>query len=412
MSHPFNLAMLNRKNLIHTIPTVSAHGTTPVGPKGLYNLKSNQAVNLNVQSRFHDINPQTTPSTFSSANFMDYKIPQNVQVLDKITLYFTIANADATNAWEADLSTEFWTRRIEVRQAGEVLQTIEPLDSYLRHTTLKNEEELEHQEARNGLDAVTYKDDATTLTVDAASGGTYSLDVETLLDQTQMLISGLRHEITIRVYLENIANFSNSAENADITLSSSKMRLREQFYTEQEEQQMKQRYNGDVDHRFCDALIETRTETLTGSTNNKIITQNFDNELSAVTFVVIRDMSAIEDNSHTFIKCENIHFEDQSGHNLNNGVVWSDADLRNYVYPMYFPNNMSISSGNLYIYPFVHCVDPVASIKKGVNSGYDVLKRNHRVVLNPSSTLTSHQIDIVNYVYRHARVSQGVIKIY
>ena len=321
MSHPFNLAMLNRKNLIHTIPTVDPNAFAQIGPKGLFNLKANQAINLNVQSRFHDINPQTTPTTFSSSNFMDFKIPQTVNVLDKMTYYMTLANADGSNAWIADQPTEFWVRRVEIRQQGEVIQTLEGLDLYLRHTVFKNFEELQHQKDRNGIDSATYQDNATALTIAAASSGTYSLDLETLLDRCQVLISGLRHEISVRIYLENISNFSDSAENADVTLTSAKLRLREQYYPEQEVQRIREKYNGTVDHRYCDALIETRTETLTGGTNNKLITQNFDGELSAVTFVVIRDMSDIDANSHTFIKCANIHFEDQSGHNLNNGSL-------------------------------------------------------------------------------------------
>jgi hypothetical protein len=367
--------MLNRKNLIHTIPTVDPHAFVQIGPKGLFNLKANQAINLNVQSRFHDVNPPTTPTTFTSASYMDFKIPQTLDILDKITLFLTLANAHATTDWEADLPTEFWVRRVEVRQQGEVIGApLTPLDLYLRHTAFKTFEELQHQKDRNGLDSATYQDNAAALTVGALSSATFSLDLETCLDQSQILISGLRHEISIRVYLENIANFSDNGGNADITLTEAKMRLREQFYPVQDVQRIREKYNGDVDHRYCEALIEQRTETLTGGTNNKLITQTFDGELSAVTFVVIRNMSDIDANSHTFIQCANIHFEDQSNHNLNNGIVYTDADLRNYVYPMYFNNNMSISTGNKYVYPIVHCVDPIAAIKKGQQSGYQVLK--------------------------------------
>jgi hypothetical protein len=411
--HAYSRAILNRRNLINTIPTVDPNATISIGPKGLYNVKANQAININAQSRWHDIQPQTTPSTFNSSNFMDFKIPQSIHVLDKISLYLSMANGHATNTWVSDQSSEFFIRRVEVRQAGEVLQTLESLDLYLRHTVFKNYEELQHQEARNGIDVATYQADATIMTIAAVSTNEYSVDLETLLDQTQIFIAGLRHEITIRVYLENSANFSDDAENANLTLSSAKIRLREKFYSPPDANNLSNKYAGDLDLRFCDALIETRTETLTGGTNNKLVLQNFDGEMSPVTFVVLRDMSDIDQNSSTFVGCANIHFEDQSGHNLNNGIVWKDVDIRNYVYPMYFPNNMSqASGGNLNVYPFVNALDPHASVTKGVNSGYDVLQRHSRLVLNPTSTLTSHQVDVVAYVHRHARVSGGVIKIY
>lgn len=63
---------------------------------------------------------------------MDFKLPQHSQIVDKLTLFLTLANADGSNAWEADQSTPFWTRGIEIRQGGEVVQTIESLDAYLR----------------------------------------------------------------------------------------------------------------------------------------------------------------------------------------------------------------------------------------------------------------------------------------
>lgn len=411
-SHPFEQAMSNRRNLIHTIPTVAVHESSQLGGSKLFNIKNNQAINVNATTRYHDINPQTTPSSFSSSNFMDFRLPQHVHVLDKMTLYMTLANAHASNAYDSDLPTEFWVRRIEVRQKGEVLQTLESLDMYLRHSVFKNEEELVHQEARNGLDATTYQADATVLTVAAASSKTYSLDIESLITDCQLYMRGIQSEITVRIYLENIDNFSDDAERANITLSSAKLRLREQYYSPPDQARLDKKYAGDVDHRYCDAVIETRTETLTGSSNNKIITQNYDGELAAVTFVVVRDMSDIDQNSDAFVDCTNIHFEDQSGHNLNNGIVWSTKDLRDYVYPQYFENDMTTSGTNKHVFAFVHCLDPVSAVKKGINTGYVVLQRNHRVVINPASTLSSHTIDLVSYCYKHLRCSNGVLKVY
>lgn len=173
-------------------------------------------------------------------------------------------------------------------------------------------------------------------------------------------------------------------------------------------------YSSDVDHRFVDCIVETTTQTLTANTNNKNITQNFDGELSPVQFVVVRDMSDIDANSDAFVQVANIHREDQSGQNLENGIVWSDNELRNYVYPQFFQHNKmsQVSSGNKYIYPLVSSLDPLNAVKKGINSGYTVLPKNHKLVLNPTGTLSSHQIDYCCYVYRHVRISSGLIRVY
>lgn len=412
--HPHSKAMMDRKNLIHILPTVVSHDVTQIGPKGLYKLKGNQAVNINAQYRYHDINPQTTPSTFSSANFMDFHVPQTLHVVDKLSLFMTLANADASNAWEADLPTEFWVRRAEVRQGGEVIQTLESLDSYLRHSVFKNPEELTHQQARNGMNSSTRQGDTTATTIALSSSAEFSLDLETLLDQCNVFVQGLSKEVTIRIYLENIANFSDSAQNADITLTSAKLRIREQYYSGPDVARMSKNYSNGVDHRFCDAIIETTTQTLTSNTNNKYITQNFNGELSPVQFVVIRDMSDIDANSDAFKQISTIHREDVSGQNLENGIVHKDADLRNFNYPDYFQNDQSqVTSGNKYVYALVASLDPVSAVKRGINTGYRVLGKNEKLVINPgSSTLTSHQIDYVCYIYRHLRVSNGILRVY
>eukprot|EP00035_Acanthoeca_spectabilis_P023118 m.447827 g.447827 ORF g.447827 m.447827 type:complete len:219 (-) comp19567_c0_seq1:198-854(-) len=212
----------------------------------------------------------------------------------------------------------------------------------------------------------------------------------------------------------HVANFSNSAENPDITLSSAKLRIREQNYSGPDVARMARNYANGVDHRFCDAIVETTTQTLTANVNNKYITQNFDGELSPVQFVVVRDMSDIDANSDAFVQLSTIHREDVSGQNLENGIVHKEADLRNYNYPDYFPNDQSqVSSGNKYVYALVSALDPVQAVKRGINTGYRVMLKNEKIVINPgSSTLTSHQLDYVCYVYRHCRVSNGIIKVY
>lgn len=413
-NHPHSSAMLNRKNLINILPTAVSHDVDPIGPKGLYHMKGNQAININAHHRYHDINPQTTPSTFNSSNFMDFHYPSYLHIPDKATLYMTLLNSDSSNDWEADLPTEFWVRRTEVRQGGEVKQTVQPLDLYLRHSVFKTPEELAHQEARNGMDPSTRQGDNTATTIGEGESAEFSVDIETCMDQCNVFVQGLSKEVTIRIYLENIANFSNSAENADITLTSAKLRIREQHYSAPDAARMLKNYSNGVDHRFCDAVIETTTQTLAANTNNKYITQNFDGEMSPVQFVVVRDMSDIDANSDAFKQISTIHREDVSGQNLENGIVHKDADLRNYNYPEYFPNNQSqVGTGNKYVYALVSALDPVNAVKKGINTGYRVLGKNDKLVINPGgSALTSHQLDYVCYVYRHLRCSNGILNVY
>lgn len=125
-------------------------------------------------------------------------------------------------------------------------------------------------------------------------------------------------------------------------------------------------------------------------------------------------MADVDQNSDAFVQISTIHREDVSGQNLENGVVWGDAELRNFVYPDYFPNDQSqVSSGNKYVYAMVSSLDPVSAVKKGINTGNRVLGKNEKLVINPgSSTLTSHQIDYVCYVYRHLRVNNGMLRVY
>jgi hypothetical protein len=92
---------------------------------------------------------------------------------------------------------------------------------------------------------------------------------------------------------------------------------------------------------------------------------------------------------HSSRSLRSIHREDVSGQNLENGIVHKDADLRNFNYPDYFPNDQSqVNSGNKYVYALVASLDPVSAVKRGINTltGYKVLGKNEKLVINPGST--------------------------
>jgi hypothetical protein len=117
-------------------------------------------------------------------------------------------------------------------------------------------------------------------------------------------------------------------------------------------------------------------------------------------------MSDIDANTDACVAVSTVHRENASGNNLDNGISWTDADLRTHIYPQFFPNNQSITTGNKYVYTLVSSMDPVRALKEGVNTGYRTLDAKTQVVINPGgSALSAHQIDYICYIYKHVRVN-------
>jgi hypothetical protein len=407
--HPHTQARSDNRNLINTVQTTRVHDVTSLPPNArnsLFHLKGNQALNINATYRYHDVQPTgSTPTTMASSQKVEFLVPNYLHVVDKMNYYFTLTNGHGSTSWESDLPFEYSLRYVEIKQGGQLIQTIYPDDLYVRHTIILNPDELINQEVNNALDPTSRQGDNTVSTIAAAASATLNVQIDNVVTLCNLLVSALQ-PVSVIIHYQDIANISNSAVNSSIAVSGQKLRVREQFYSDPDVNRMMSNYRQGVDHRFCACIIETYTTTLAANTINKRTLEAYNGELSPLQVVMVRDLSDIDANTDACVAVSTIHRENASGNNLDNGITWTDADLRTHIYPQFFPNNQSQTSGNKYVYTLVSSMDPVRALKEGINSGYTVLNPKTQLCINPGgSALSSHTIDYLCYIYKHVRVN-------
>jgi hypothetical protein len=319
------------------------------------------------------------------------------------------SNSHATDDWVASCSLPFWFSRMEVRQSGNIIETIRPDELYLSLTAFKDKWELEKDEVDTIIDPTSFECDTTTGTIqELGATATYRLPLRCVLNACGMPLIGVDGQLTLRVYSQAASVFSASSINANLGLSTLTLWCRENKYHPHGLDGLKRAARLPLDFRYSQFSHEQASLALTSGSTTKYITNNFDNDLYSVVFVLVRASGATTTGLEDFLSANNVYLEDASNKNLHNGIQWSASDLARE-FKNKFPNNM-ISATNKNIHAFVPSENPVKALH-GHQNGFDVLPKNAKVVINAAATAT-RQVDIYALLYKHVRVEQGKIKIY
>lgn len=410
-----SLANLDRKN----IPNI-ASALNLLEPQtilnGLFRFQhKDQAFTLPVSHRYNQIQPVTTVSSSfftSSSNFIDFNLPMKIDLINEEILEITLANADTMSDWTANASVPNWFDRIEVRVGTNIIQTIRDLALYLDNTIYKDDFERAKNLPRIGLDPSSYKVSTTYTTVPKTGATTFRLKINSVLSKCKVCLKAIKQQIVIRIHPKPIASFSSSAVNGQITLKNALLLVREMQLTTDGRRKMMDVHRQNVDYRYLDPIHDQFSgQAMTAGSTIKLKTTNFQNSVYSHVLALTRASGPILSDLETFVQHSNVYFEDSSSQNLSNGIQWTDGDLRLIVYQSHFPNSMTQAADmNIYV-PLVASMDPVKAHTDGVNKGWDVLPYNANCCIMPASSGT-YQVDVVAYVYRHARVENGNLSLF
>ena len=410
----FSNTQMSRKNLPHLVSNLKSLDPEPV-LAGLFKFVNKQQVGVVPGShRYHQLQPLTTvnPSAFTNTNYyIDFNLPMNVDQIDEEILEVTLKNNQVADTWTANASVPFWFQRIEIRHDVEIKQTLRDIHMYLDQTMYQNDFDRDKLVPLNGINASTYKADATTLTIQANSTATYRLRLNSIITRCNLFVRALRGQVVVRIYPQAISTFSNSARNADITLEQATLLVRELNLTPDATARLEAIHRSNVDYRFVDVIHEETNLNLTSGATFKYVTNNFHDTLYSHLVVLTRDSNPTLGDLEVFLRHSKVFIEDVAGQNLSNGIQWTDELLRKVVYTSNFPNTMALQTDmNVYV-PKSPSVNPETSYKRGLNNGYDILPRNAKLCIVPSAT-AQVKVDILCYAYLHLRVENGKINIY
>ena len=157
-----NRASAERKNLPHIVSDLNLLQPHQI-LNGLFNFEhKRQAHNMPVSHRYHQIQPVATvaslPFSNSANGFFDFNIPMGIDLIDDLTLQFTLANSDGAVDWVASTSVPFWFQKYELRHgASKILQTKRDLHMYLDNTIYLNDFERQKNQPNIGIDKTTYQ---------------------------------------------------------------------------------------------------------------------------------------------------------------------------------------------------------------------------------------------------------------
>ena len=409
-----SLANLQRKNLPHIASALNMLEPMPL-LNGLFRFQhKEQAYNLPVSHRYHQIQPVTTvaPSAFTNTNyFFDFNLPMNIDILDDEVLVFTLQNNDPTNNWAPSASVPFWYQRVEIRVDNTIIQTLRDIDLYMENTIYLDDFERGKNHPMIALSPSTYQVDASGATIAPTKNMTFRLRLNSLLSKCTPFIKAIKGQIIIRVYPQAMATFSSSASNPSMVLQNPILLIRELELTQDGRNKMMTVYRENVDFRFLQVVDEQAVVNLNAGSTYKYVTNNFHNTVYSHVVVLTRYANPTLANLETFIQHNVIYFEDAGSTNLSNGIQWLSDDLKQIVYQEHFPNSMTQQTNmNVYV-PLLASSDPVKANKKGVENGWEVLPTNSKVCIN--STYSGQvQLDIIAYQYTHVRIENGTIKVY
>lgn len=410
----FQNSQMQRKNLPHIVANLRSLEPAAV-LNGLFRF-ANKAQTSNVPGshRYHQIQPITTvnPSAFTNTNYyIDFNLPMNVDQINEELLEVTLKNNHVASSWTANASVPFWFQRIEIRHDGEIKQTLRDVHLYLDQTMYRDDFERAKLMPLNGISDATYKADATTLTIGPNSTATYRLKLNSIISKCSLFLRALHGQVVVRVYPQAIATFSNSAQNANITLEQSTLLLRELNLSTDASARLETIHRSNVDYRFVDVVHEETSLNLTSGATFKYVTNNFHDTIYSHLVVLTRDSNPILSELEMFQKHTKVYVEDVAGQSLSNGIQWTDEELRTVVYTSNFPNTMALQSDMFIYVPKSPSLNPEQSYKTGVNNGYEILPRNTKLCIVPATT-GQVKVDILCYAYMHLRVEGGKINIY
>lgn len=404
-----NLANLERKNLPHIAADLNMLEPQPI-LNGLFRFEhKNQAHNMPVSNKYHQIQSVTTVSssafTAGGNGFIDFNLPMNIDLIDEITLQFTLQNTDTGTDWVSSASVPFFFQRFEVRHDNEILQTRKDIHLYLDNTIYLDTFEMIKNLPLIGLDPKTYQAESTYLTVLKSSTSTFRLKLNTLLEKNKIFVKGLRGQLVIRVYPQNVSVFSATPVTS-LLLQSMMLVVKELELSPDGRNKMMDVHRKNVDYRYLDIVDEQANLALVNGATTKYVTNNFHNQIYSHVLVLTRAQNSTTTALETFIQHNNVYFQDASSNSLSNGIQWSDSDLRLLVYQNHFPNSMT-QVDNMNVYPaLVASTNPLEAWKKGSQNGYEILPRNAQLCINAAASAT-REVQIICYAYTHLRHEGG-----
>ncbi|EDQ91594.1 uncharacterized protein MONBRDRAFT_23653 [Monosiga brevicollis MX1] len=351
----------------------------------------------------HELQPKVAPPAtfFNSVNqYIDVDLPKHIHYVNQTDLHLVLTNNDMAGDNFNSMPSNLFSR-IDIRVGNEIKQTVTDLEQWMDAVIYKDPWEHErHQEAKV-YDAANYAVDSTAVFGALSDSPTIRIPITSLLTQCGIPLATCDEQVTLRFYSQVASNVLNTG---NIALKEFKFMLRE---IRGDDSALQQISKPNLDWRFLEPKHEEKTLSLTdGSTTTWVLNNFSPDDLCSHMWVFVRNTNLAGANRDTMLSdvIDRIWLEDESGHNLTNGIQWKAPELLAINYPDNFNNTASQSHG-LYL---VYCpaTDPQADYREGVMSGAQPLVRNMKLRITAQAT-GNYNCTVVAMCYKHCRVQGG-----
>lgn len=397
------LSFPHLKSLVDLEKTV-----TPVF-KGLFRFRRpEQAVTSgSLRHVIHDIQPKVAPTStfFNSVNqFVDVDIPKNLHYLDQVDALITLTGTAigvSGNSFAAMPSNLF--SRVEVRVGSETKQTVTDLEQWFDQVVYTDPWDQERHQDAKIYSAADYGVGSVTIANDT-DVGPIRIPISSFLTKCGIAPATCNEQITLRLYSQVASNVLTHT----VALKELRINARELRGDEQILQSIAQPH---LDWRFLDTKHEEKVLSLTNGATATWVLNNFsDDDLCSHMWIVVRNPALTGAHRDAMLDdvVSRVWLEDESGHNMTNGIQFTGSDLLHLHYPDKFTNRANTKHG-LYLL-FCPAVDPVSDYKEGVVTGAQPLARNIRVRLTSAQTGNYH-CTVLAMCHKHVRVQGGKVTV-
>lgn len=372
--------------------------------KGLYRYrKPEQAITAgNLRSVTHQLRCTVEPPvTFFNAanNFCDVVVRKDIHYINALDVILELKNTDACDDSFDSLPHNLFTH-YEVRKASEVIQTVTDLEQTMHTVIYRDPWEHERHQLSTWYDASAHGVDSTTV-LPAGQKVRVRVRIYCNLTACGIPVAVCKDQLSIRFYSQ-VA--SNVLATGDIELTNFQVlahEIRGDLAT------LRSVCSPNVDWRFLDHKHQEKDIALTSGQTAEFQLTNFSEaDLCSHMWLFVRNQSLAGANRDDILDnvVDSVWLEDESGHNMTNGIQFLGEDLLNIYYPDKFNNRASETHG-LYLI-FCPSLDPMGDYKRGLMTGAQPLLRN--MVLKVKSAVTgTRKLTVVALCHKHLRIQNG-----
>ena len=370
-------------------------------------ISQSQATSLPAMEHKMILIPATSQPSWAGYSIFDIK--EKMASIHEVTIRLNVSAISGLTGTNTACYTPtfFWLQRCEMVINNNIIDTVYPVEQFLRNQLFQYDEDRKYTNLLCGDYSST-----TTRIASATAANDYYIPLWSIFKQTHLTLINNAHEVQLRCYWDTALNNISSPSmtgTAISTINSGVLLVKLSRHTIDTINLKSKSYSSGFHAKFSELRTSPFIVT-SGTATTSIVLTPIVGPVAFLMFVVRNTASLSGSNYWNFQAIKDFSILNSSSTNITGGVQITHTQAIYLLNKDYVLSSYTTETGaNVYIFAFTG--SPTDTITTGRSYGVHHFKGNEQLLINFNTTLTQGvQVDVFAYVDSAIEISNSYVK--